>query len=530
MWTLSKFILKRDLMQLLIWLFGLVVLSVAVAAAFNEMFASPEELMGMVMTLENPAMIAMLGPLYANTIAAIYTQNMLVFVAMAVGILNIFMVTRHTRADEEEGRLEVLRSLPIGRTTILKAVFLNVIIVNVLIALLVGLGIGAVGMEAGAVGSGITDFNGAMLYGALLGVTGLIFAAITALFVQLSANNRTVLSYVFIFLGVVYMLRAMGDMNVEILSLISPLGLIFRAEPFVSNHWWPVGVIIGATFIIGLLALRLNSLRDLGAGFIAEKPGRAHGNFLLKNPFGLAVKLTKGLVIGWGVTMFILGASYGSIFGDIEDFISSNDIFAQIFYGVATSELAVAFMSFIIVMMASVVVVPVLSVVLKIKAEEKKNRMEHVLSRHASRGVVLFSYMKIAAVSGVIIMFLLGLGLYVASAAVMEVPIDFMLMMRAVMIYLPAVWTFLGVAILLIGWLPKFTSLAWAYLGYSFIVVYFGQLLDVPEWLVYTTPLGFIPTYPMESIAVLPLLVLTGISVILTGIGFIGYRKRDILG
>jgi len=530
MWILSKFMLKRDKFQLLGWTLGLVLLCVAVAGAYGEMFGSTEELMGMVMTLENPAMIAMLGPIYGHTVAAIFSQNMMVFTAIAVAIMNVFMVARHTRADEEEGRLEVLRSLPIGRTTTLKAVLVNVTLVNLVLGLLIGLGIAIVGMEVGVIGEGLTDFNGAMLFGTVMGVTGLVFATFTALFVQLSANNRTVLSYAFGFLGVTYLLRGIGDMNAEVLSLVSPLGLGFRTEAFVGNYWWPVVVMLVLSVVVSGVALYLNDIRDLGAGFIAEKPGRSHGNWLLKTPFGLALKLSKGQLIGWGVISFVLGASYGSIFGDIEAFISSNDMFQQIFAGFDSVELTAAFMSFIVVMLALIIAIPVISIVLKVKAEEKKNRMEHVISRAVSRWKVLVSYSLIAAVSAPVMLFLLALGLFAASGGVMEEAIPFGMMVRAVMVYLPALWVLLGLTVFLIGVLPKLTGLAWFYLGYSFIIVYLGQLLDLPDWMALTTPFGFIPSYPMERIEVLPLIVLILIADVLLVIGLVGYRKRDLQG
>jgi len=530
MWTLSKFMLKRDRFQLLGWIVGLVFLCVVVAAAFNEMFGSPEELMGMVMTLDNPAMIAMLGPLYAPTIAAVYSQNMMVFVAIAIAMMNVFMVARHTRADEEEGRLEVLRSLPIGRTTMLKATLLNSFLINVALALLIGIGLGVVGMEAGVVGSGTTDFNGAMVFGAVMGVTGLVFAAFTAFFAQLSANNRTVLSYAFASLGLLYLLRAVGDMNAEILSIVSPLGIGFRTEAFVNNYWWPIWVMFGTAVLFSGVALHLNSIRDLGAGFIAEKPGRAHAGRLLNTHFGLALKLSKGQIIGWGGTAFVLGASYGSIFADIEAFIASNEMFQLIFAGVDGADLIMGFMSFVIVMMATIVAIPVIAVLFKVKSEEKKNRLEHVFSRSVSRPYVLLSYGKMAAFTAPLMLFLVALGLFLASAAVMDESIAFGSMLLAVMSYLPTLWLLLGVAMFLVGNLPRFTGLAWAYLGYSFIVVYLGQLLNMPDWMSYTTPFGYVPLYPMEELVVLPLILLTLIGVVLGMIGVIGYRKRDILG
>jgi len=530
MWTLSKFMLKRDRFQLLGWLVGLILLTVVVAASFNDIFATPEELMGMIMAFDNPALIAMVGPLYAETIAAVYVQNMLVFTAVIIAMMNIFMVTRHTRADEEEGRLEVLRSLPIGRTTTLQAVTLNVVLINVILAVIIGVGLGLVGLEAGAMGSGTSDFMGSMLFGVTIGATGLVFAAFTAFFVQLSANNRTVLSYSFAFLGALYLLRAVGDINLEILSIISPLGIGLRTETFVNNYWWPIFVLLGTAIIFGCLALYLNNIRDLGAGFIAEKPGRAHANRLLDTHLGLAWKLTKGQLIGWAITAFILGASYGSVFADIETFVSGNELFEQIFAGVDGADITMGFMSFVIVMMAVIVAIPVIITALKVKSEEKKNRLEHVLARSVSRPYILLSYTAIAFLAAPVMLFLTTLGLYAASSAVMDDPIPLMSMLKAVMVYLPALWVLIGIAVLAVGVFPKFTGLAWAYLGYSFVAIYLGQILNLPDWMASVTPFDYIPQYPMEEIRVLSLAGLTVVSLVLVMIGIVGYRKRDILG
>jgi len=530
MWILSTFMFKRDRWNLILWFIGLIILNVAVAGAFGEMFQTQDELMSMVATFANPAIIAMVGPIYSYSIAGIFTQSMLVFVAISVAIMNIFMVSRHTRADEEEGRLEVLRSLPIGRVTILKSVLLNSVIINIILALVIGLSVGATQMESGYLGSGISNFMGAIIYGAILGATGFVFAAFTALFVQLSENNRSVLSYSFMFLGVMYLLRAIGDMNIEILSIISPLGIGFRAQPFVGNYIWPIFILIITSIIVSLLAIYLNGIRDLGAGFIAQKPGNEKGNFLLKSQFGLAFKLTKGSLIGWAITTFVLGASYGSVFGDIETFINSNDIFRQLFAGIEGQDLTLGFMSFIVVVMAIVCTIPVITSVYKVKGEENKNRLEHILGRSISRTKIIISYTIVSIIKAPIMLFLVGFGLYVASFSVMDDPLPFKSLTRAVMAYLPALWMFTGLAALIVGLLPKLTGIIWAYLGYSLVTAYFGQLLELPEIMNKLTPFGHIPTYPLEIINLEPLVIITIISILLVVGGVFGYRKRDILG
>src|SRR5690625_7923686 len=86
----------------------------------------------------------------------------------------------------------------------------------------------------------------------------------------------------------------------------------------------------------------------------------------------------------------------------------------------------------------------------------------------------------------------------------------------------------IGIAVLLTGFLPKFTGFTWLYLGYSFIVVYLGGLLQFPEWMSNLSPFGHIPQLPVEDMDFMKAAVLTIISIILVVIGFIGYQKRDI--
>ena len=131
-------------------------------------------------------------------------------------------------------------------------------VVNAALAVLVGLGLYALGMES-------IDLHGSMLYGAALGVTGVFFTAVTALFAQLSETGRGTLGYSFTFLVLSYLVRAVGDVSNETVSRISPLGLILRAQVYVNNYWWPVLLMLAATVAVSA-ALHLNSIRDLGQG------------------------------------------------------------------------------------------------------------------------------------------------------------------------------------------------------------------------------------------------------------------------
>jgi len=174
--------------------------------------------------------------------------------------------------------------------------------------------------------------------------------------------------------------------------------------------------------------------------------------------------------------------------------------------------------------------VPALMMVLKLRGEEKKNRTEHLLSRAVSRTRLLGSYLIIAVVGGFMMLLIAMVGLWVAGSSVMEEAISFGKMFNASMVYLPAVWMMVAVAVLLIGFLPSLSGLTWLYLGYSFLVVYLGGMLKFPDWMGNLSPFGHIPKIPVEEMDYLSVSILTVVAIVITAVGFYGYNKRDIEG
>jgi ABC-2 type transport system permease protein len=96
--------------------------------------------------------------------------------------------------------------------------------------------------------------------------------------------------------------------------------------------------------------------------------------------------------------------------------------------------------------------------------------------------------------------------------------------------YYPAMLVMIGVAVLLIGFLPKLTSLIWLYVVYSFVVLYLGGLFQLPDWTLKFSPFGYVPQLPVEDMDWTAIIILSIIAVFLIIVGFIGYNKRDIEG
>ncbi|NLC43053.1 MAG: ABC transporter permease, partial [Clostridiales bacterium] len=327
-----------------------------------------------------------------------------------------------------------------------------------------------------------------------------------------------------------YIIRGIGDVGNEALSLISPLGLILRTEVYVNNYWWPVLLTLGISIIIFSVSLYLNSIRDMGAGFITTKPGRREASLFLTSPIGLALRIQRTTIIAWIIGMFILGISYGSILGDLEGFLASNEILMQMLPFAEGMSLTEQFVSMLITIISILGTIPTLIFVLKLNGEEKRNRTEDILANAVSRNKIIGSYTFIGIIAALLIQIVSMLGLWFASEFVMDEVILFSSFLKAGLVHIPAIWIMIGVAVLLIGYLPRHTGLAWTYLGYSFFVGYLGDILKLPDWMRALSPFGHIPQIPMEDINMVKLSVLTLIALSLVMVGFIGYNKRDIQG
>jgi ABC-2 type transport system permease protein len=522
--TLMRFIWRRDRIRIPVWLLSFAVVSMLTAVAFTDLYQNAAERQAIAETMKNPAMTAMVGPGYGldnYTEGAMMSHQMLLMTAVVAGLMSILLVTRHTQSDEEDGRIELIRSLPVGRLSNLQSVLLVLFIVNILLAATTGLGLYVLGIDS-------MDLEGSLLYGAALGATGLFFAALTAVFAQLSQNSRNTIGLSVMVLLFAYALRAIGDIGTEALSWTSPLGWVLRSEVYVRNIWWPVWLTVAAAFLLSLLALYLNSIRDLGSGFLPARTGKSHASPLLQSPFGLAVRQQRTTLVAWAFGIFLIGASYGSVLGDLESFFADVEIMQEFLAAAPGNSVTEQFIPMLMSVMAIIGTIPVLLAVLKLKGEEKNNRLEHFLSRAVSRNRLLGSYVLVSLFTGFVMLSLAGLGLGLVGNAMMEEGLPLGLFYEAAVVYLPAAWVMTGFAAALIGWAPKATGIVWLYLVFSFAVVYLGALFQFPGWAEKATPFGYIPQLPVEEQDFSALAALTAIAIVLLLAGFIGFNRRDI--
>ena len=518
--TLLRFMLRRERRGLPWWLVGVAFIVGYQSVGSQSLYDTPEKLARLRQTLgANPAMLAMSGPeeLLA-TIGGEVVFEIFSYAAVLVALMSMFLIGRHTRTDEETGRAELIRSSCVGRDATLVAALI-----------LAGLANAAVAVVTFAATSltGLPVAGSALLALALAGV-GLTFAGLAAVAAQIFENPRAVYAAVGGALGLAYLLRAAGDAGTEALSWLSPIGWGQQTLPYVGNRWWPL--ILPALATVGLVALAMTLMarRDFAAGFIRTRPGPPAAPASLRSPLGLAWRLHRASLIGWTIGLFVLGAAYGSFANSIEQFIADNPQVADFFPG-GVETIVDSYLTFTALFAALLAAAYGVTSTLRARGEESAGRAEPVLATATSRWSWLASHVTIAMVGTGVTLAAAGLGEGLTYAASVDDPAQVPRVMGIALLYVPAVWATVAVAVAGFGWLPRAAAAAaWLAVGFCAFIVIFGDAIDLPAWLTNASPFTHTPQYPLEPVTAPPLLALIATAALIAATGFHGFRRRDV--
>ena len=525
-WTrLFGLILRCDRVQLPVWIVAVVVFCVGSLPAMPSIAGSAADLAAQGEMMKNPVVIMICGVRYgqAYTLGILYAQMMLVWSGLLVGVMNILFVIRHSRADEDEGRLEVIRSLPTGRLASPGALAVAAVAMNAVLVALVGLIMPAFGVAS-------VTAAGSWVYAAVLGACGLTFAGLALVVVQLVDSERAATLVGLGVLGLCYLVRGYGDVSSETVARLSPLGLMQRIRAFNTDTWWPVVVLLVVGVVLLGVALVLSRLRDLGAGLLPPPRQRAaHAPAWLRGEWGFAWRLCRGTLGAWAVAVVVLAAAYGSVMANLSSFVGSNPMYQQLLgTGSGSYGLTGAMVATLMIIMSVVGAVPVLAAAFGLQGQEHRGRLDQIIGAAVSRTRLFGAYAGLALAGAIAMQALSALAFWAVAASVTHPPVSAWLVVRVCLNYLPVLVFFAGLGLALVGWAKRVTLLGWAYLAVSFLLVYLGGLLDVPRWAERLTPFGLVRRWPTETFSVWPVIGLVVAGALLAVAGAVGFRRRDV--
>lgn len=522
--VLVRFALRRDRARLTAWVLGLALVTLATANSVRTVYPTAADRASIAHGSDNPALLAMTGPahyLADYSWGAMLGHRLLGLLVVMAGLMSVLTVTRHTRAEEEGGRAELVRSAAVGRHAQLAAALATAAVADLALGLLLALGLPGLGVP------GLTG-GGALLYGAATAAGGLLFGAVAAVTVQITAYTRTASGLALGVLGAAYALRAAGDAGESGLSWASPIGWLQRSYPFVDDRWWPLLPALALAAATAAAGFALSTRRDFGAGLHAARPGPATGSPALGTPLGLALRLHRGLIGGFAVALLLLGAMYGSLLGQADSMLKDVDQIRQALARLGGHTLADSFAALTLLVVAVVGGVYAVLATLRPRAEESAGRAVPVLAAGVSRSGWLGGHLAAALLGSTAVMLAAGVGFGLAGALSTGDGGVFLRLTGAALAFTPALWVTVGFAAAVYGWLPRAMPLVWVVPAYAFVIGYLGPLLKFPAGLDRLSPFGQVPRLPAARMDWTPLAVLTLLAAALIVLALAGFRRRDV--
>lgn len=528
--ALARFILRRDRVRLGVWTGSMVLFYAYFTAALDTVFADEAARQGRAAVMLTPAGIVMGGPGYGladySTGVAMANEG-ITWVVLALAIFAILHVVRHTRAEEETGRAELVRAAAVGRHAPAVAAVLTLTVVNIVIA-----GLSAAAMVA--VGHGEIDLVDALAMTIGSGLSAMVFGAVALVASQLSVHARTAVGMSLATFALAFVVRAAGDLQ-ELggspLSWLSPIAWAQQLRAFVDLRWWPMLLPVLALAALLWLSALLASRRDFDGGLLPDRGGRDEAAGWLGGPVALAWLQHRTTLLwsslGLGLMWFASGTLLPEIDTMIGSVVQSNPVAAQVF-GADPSLLSRSFLAIMILYAGLCCAAYAIAMTGRGKAEESAGRAELTLALPVSRARWLGAQLL---VSGAGTLTLLAISVFAMWAGAIAVGWDAQSLAEygtVLWTYAPAVTVFVAVTAAVYAWVPGASWISWVLLAYTFVIGMFASLFELPDWAHRLSPFDWVPAPFAESPQPAETLGLWVVVAVLIGAAFAGFRRRDL--
>ncbi|WP_114854073.1 ABC transporter permease [Brachybacterium sp. YJGR34] len=523
-----RHILRRDRVRMSVWTLSVTAFVAYFAWALGTVFdesarAARAEVM------RTPSGIVMGGPGYGlddyTPMVAVANEGT-TWIVLALSILAILHVVRHTRAEEESGREELVRASVVGRNAPVLATLASLALLLLVIAV--------AGSAAAMIGEDASYVDGlAMMVGSAL--VALVFGAVTLVACQITASARGATGLGLLVFGLAFVVRAAGDLvelEGSLLSWFSPVAWAQQMRAYVDLRWWPLLLAVAATGLLLVLAAFLAGRRDVGQGLFADRAGAAGAASWLRSPVAMAWRQQRGLLgwclLGMGLMWFATGTLMKTLGDMATELVATNPALGALFGEDPSTFIS----SFLAVMLLFVVLCTMAYGIVtthgQCRAEESSARLELTLAAPVSRRRWLGAQLLVSA-AGVLALLAVSVLATWAGAVVVgvEEPVlqDYLLAFAA---YAPPTLVATGLSAALYAWVPRLAGLSWLLLAVVLIVTMFGELLDLPEAALGLSPLHWVSTPFVEEFDGAGALGVTAAALVLYALALLGFRRRDL--
>lgn len=525
---------RRDRAELTAWILGIAGLGYAAAAAVTTQFGGATDRTAlMTVAAASPAFLFLRGLPDGIDIGAVTFFQGYSFTAVLAGLMSTFLVTRHTRDDEDQGRAELVGSTPVNRAAPLQATLALGAGANMVLAAVVAAGFMSAGLPT----------SGSVLAGAAVGAVGLFFMSVAALIAQIMPTARSANGVAAAAVGAAYLARGVGDAlgtaDASLLrvmaawpSLLSPIGWGQRVRPFTEADPLPLVALTAVGVVLAVLAVALRKGRDLGDSYVAAKDsGPAQAGSGLRSMLGLSWRLHRGTLAGWCVAAAALGAVAGTLGPLVRDALSGNPSLMELMARIVPGDAGMVdlFTTALLGIAGILAAAAGIQAALKLRAEEVEGRAEQLLAVPASRSRWVTGNLVVAALSTTAVATVAGTAAAVALSLTQAGGSGPGAVFAAALAHIPAAIVFPAITVLAFALIPRWSSsIGWGALGAALVLGQFGELLGLPAWLQDLSPFRHSSAMPVEAFNPGGALLMAAIAV--TGSAAAAYliRQRDL--
>lgn len=523
-WGQVRFILRRDRVRLLVWSLGIPLLYLGSLPEYTTMLEDAQGRAVRAALVSSPAMVAMTGPGYGTenySVGPALANELTLWVVLALALMSILQVVRHTRAEEESSRSELVRAAAVGRHAAVVAALFVVVVVNAVIAAL----------SAAVLAANDLDVTNALGMTVGIAVAALTYGAVALVAAQVTEHSRGATGLSMAVLGATFTVGTIGNMQ-ELggswASWLSPIGWAQQMRAFVDLRWWPVAIGVVAIVLLLLLASSLASRRDFGAGLVPDRPGRADALDSLRSPGALAWVQQRMSLLWTALGLGIMWLAMGTVASQVPELtktLQDNPVYASI---LGAGDPVAGFLRIIVLYAALGAAVFGIVGMLRAKAEEDAGRTEYVLATPVARGRWLGATLGITSAATVVV---LVVGVAAGAAGAVFTGLSdpsFGTILGAGLLYLPAIAVFVGFAAVVYAWVPRASTVSWVLLEWAVVVALFAGLFHIPEWAQKISPFWWVPDSLNGDVDWAHVGGLCAVALVLLVLAFVGFRRRDI--
>ena len=511
---------------LIVWSLCLWAVFAIFPPAYQNYYPTPADRQSFLMGMQqNAGMVALWGPLEdpptLGQIVLWEAGSMMIILGSVMAVL--LFVGLH-RKSEALGLTELQLSTGIPRMAPAAAAMATTVIA----ALIVGTGSAGV-LWLSSLYVDEMPLRGAWSSGAVITLT-MIGSALLAHLVLLFVDNPASVTRIGLMtVAVSFIARAVADSEeLDWLNWIAPLGWKTVVHPYVRDDWAAIAILAGVCAVAAGLLLWAERYREYGRALVPLPTRSSTRTRRIRGPVHLASVLHRGTILTWAVVIAALSAFIIALTGSLSEWMETEENVGQIFKEIfGDGDMKAEFIAYTAKLCGILVATYGIQVIVSYRAGELDRTVDLQRSTGLRRWVPLGSATLVSAVGvllGVLAILAGGaFGLWTQDATTAT---DYDNLVPAAWSQLAPALLLTAVTVVLVGWAPRFTHVAWAPVVAAAVLTLFGPILSAPQWMIDLSPFEYAVSSTQGSWTTQLGMGLG--AAVLIGCGLWGSRRREI--